>query len=130
MSEIPNHLKYTREHEWVSFEPDGTALMGITDFAQSELGDIVYVELPQPGQKLTQMETFGTIEAVKTVSDLYAPLSGEVLEVNPELTDDPTRINESPYGDGWLLKIRPSDPAETSQLLGAQQYRDQIGQAG
>ena len=130
MSEIPSHLKYTREHEWVSFEPDGTALVGITDFAQSELGDIVYVELPQPGQKLTQMETFGTIEAVKTVSDLYAPLSGEVLEVNPELTDDPTRINESPYGDGWLLKIRPSDPAEKSQLLGAQQYRDQIGQAG
>lgn len=129
MPEIPGHLKYTAEHEWISTEDDGTALIGITDFAQSELGDIVYVELPEVGDTLTQMETFGSIEAVKTVADLYAPLSGEVVEVNPELPDAPTLINESPYDDGWIIKLRPSDPSEFEKLLSAEQYTDQIGEA-
>ena len=127
MSDIPSHLKYTREHEWAILEPDGTARVGITDFAQSELGDIVYVELPQPGAKLEQMQPFGNIEAVKTVSPLHAPYSGEVIEVNAQLVDEPTRINSSPYGDGWLVRLRPSDPSEAASLLSADQYRDQIG---
>lgn len=129
MPEIPGHLKYTAEHEWISAEDDGTALIGITDFAQSELGDIVYVELPEVGDTITQMETFGSIEAVKTVADLYAPLSGEVVEVNPELPDSPTLINESPYDDGWVIKLRPSDKSEFEKLLSAEQYTDQIGEA-
>ena len=129
MPEIPSHLRYTAEHEWISTEDDGTVMIGITDFAQSELGDIVYVELPEPGESLTQMETFGSIEAVKTVADLYAPLSGEVVEVNPELQDAPTLINESPYDDGWIIKVRPSDTSELDKLLSAEQYTDHIGDA-
>ncbi len=127
MPEIPSHLKYTAEHEWISVEDDGTAMIGITDFAQAELGDIVYVELPEPGETLTQMETFGTIEAVKTVADLYAPLSGEVVEVNPEIQDAPTMINESPYDDGWIIKVRPTDNAEFEKLMTPEQYTDHIG---
>ncbi len=128
MPEIPSHLRYTAEHEWISIEDDGTALIGITDFAQSELGDIVFVELPEAGDTLTQMETFGSIEAVKTVADLYAPLSGEVVEVNPELQDAPTLINESPYDDGWIIKLRPSDTSEYEKLLSAEQYGDHVGE--
>jgi len=128
MSYIPRQLRYTQEHEWVSLEEDGTATIGITDFAQSELGDIVYVELPQEGDALIQMESFGTIEAVKTVSDLYAPVSGQVLGVNPQLVDAPTLINESPYDDGWLLRVKLSDPGELEKLLSAEQYGEQVGQ--
>jgi glycine cleavage system H protein len=129
MPDVPDHLKYTAEHEWISVEDDGTALIGITDFAQSELGDIVYVELPQAGDTVTHMETLGSIEAVKTVADLYAPLSGEVVEVNPELHEAPTLINESPYDDGWIVKLRPSDNAEFERLLSPEQYIDHIGEA-
>jgi glycine cleavage system H protein len=111
----------------VSLEDDGTATIGITDFAQSELGDIVFVELPQEGDKLVQMESFGTIEAVKTVSDLYAPVTGEVTAVNQQLVEAPTMINDSPYDDGWLVKVRLSDPAELERLLTAEQYSEQIG---
>jgi len=128
MPYIPPQLRYTQEHEWVSLEEDGTATIGITDFAQSELGDIVYVELPQEGDELTQMESFGTIEAVKTVSDLYAPVSGEILAVNQQLVDAPTLINESPYDDGWLVKVKLSDPGELEKLLSAEQYGEQVGQ--
>jgi glycine cleavage system H protein len=128
MSEIPIHLKYTPEHEWVRLEADGTAVVGITDFAQSELGDIVYVELPQTGETLRQMEKFGSIEAVKTVSDLFAPLSGEVVEANARLVDEPTLINASPYGDGWLVRVRVRDPQELGKLLAAEQYGEQIGE--
>jgi len=130
MSYIPRQLRYTQEHEWVSLEDDGTATIGITDFAQSELGDIVYVELPGEGDSLTQMESFGTIEAVKTVSDLYAPVSGQILTVNQQLVDAPTLINESPYDDGWLLKVKLSDPGELEKLLSAEQYGEQVGQEG
>ncbi len=129
MPYIPRQLRYTQEHEWVSLEGDGTATIGITDFAQSELGDIVFVELPQEGDKLVQMESFGTIEAVKTVSDLYAPVTGEVTAVNQQLVDAPTMINESPYDDGWLVKVRLSDPSELERLLTAEQYSEQIGRS-
>lgn len=128
MPDIPSDLKYTQEHEWVSLDAEGTALIGITDFAQSELGDIVYVELPQEGDTLTQTESFGSIEAVKTVADLYAPLSGEVVEVNVQLQDTPTLINESPYGDGWIVKMRIGDPNEVEKLLTPEQYEEQVGE--
>ena len=124
---IPKDLKYTEEHEWVSLSEDGKeATVGITDFAQKELGDIVYVELPPEGDTLTQLEPFGTIEAVKTVEDLFAPLSGEVLEVNAQLQDAPTLINSSPYEDGWILRLRVSNPDEIGALLSHEDYRERI----
>jgi glycine cleavage system H protein len=129
MVQIPKDLKYTEQHEWVSFSDDGKeATVGITDFAQKELGDIVYVELPQEGDTLTQHESFGTIEAVKTVEDLYAPLSGEVLEINVQLQDQPTLINHSPYEDGWILRLRLSSPNEIEVLLSHEDYRERISE--
>lgn len=129
MVQIPKDRKYTEEHEWVSIADDGTeATVGITDFAQKELGDIVYVELPPEGEALTQMDSFGTIEAVKTVADLYAPLSGEVLEVNPRLQDEPTLVNSSPYDDGWILRLRITKPEEISALLSAEDYRERTSE--
>jgi glycine cleavage system H protein len=126
---IPKDLKYTEEHEWVHLSDDGTeATVGITDFAQKELGDIVYVEMPQEGDHLTQMESFGTIEAVKTVEDLYAPLTGEVLEVNAHLTDQPTLINTSPYEDGWIVRLRIANPKELDALLSHEDYRDRVSE--
>jgi len=129
MAEVPKDLKYTEQHEWVHVSDDGTeATVGITDFAQGELGDIVYVELPEEGAALEHMESFGTIEAVKTVEDLYAPLSGEVLEVNHLLTDKPTLINESPYDEGWILRLRIANPGEAATLLSADEYRERIAE--
>ncbi|HZL84695.1 MAG TPA: glycine cleavage system protein GcvH [Candidatus Krumholzibacteria bacterium] len=129
MPYIPRQLRYTQEHEWVSLEEDGMATIGISDFAQGELGDIVFVELPQEGDKLVQMESFGSIEAVKTVSDLFAPVSGDVVAVNHQLVDAPMLINDSPYDDGWLVKVRLHDPRELERLLTAEQYGEQIGQS-
>ncbi|UCE01794.1 MAG: glycine cleavage system protein GcvH [Candidatus Latescibacterota bacterium] len=129
MPDIPTHLKYTSEHEWVNLDDDGMALVGITDFAQSELGDIVYVELPAEGETVTQMESFGSIEAVKTVADLYAPVSGEIVGVNATLQDAPTLINESPYQDGWIVRMRLTDLQEVEKLLTADQYSEQVGEA-
>ena len=129
MPYIPRQLRYTQEHEWVSLEEDGMATIGISDFAQGELGDIVFVELPQEGDKLVQMESFGSIEAVKTVSDLFAPVSGDVVAVNQQLVDAPMLINDSPYDDGWLVKVRLHDPRELERLLTAEQYGEQIGQS-
>jgi glycine cleavage system H protein len=127
MVQVPKDLKYTEEHEWVHFSDDGTeATVGITDFAQKELGDIVYVELPAEGDHMTQMESFGTIEAVKTVEDLYAPLSGEVLETNHRLQDQPTLINESPYEDGWIVRMKIANPSEAKTLLSHEDYRARI----
>ena len=128
MVEIPDHLRYTEEHEWIEVEKEGVATIGITDFAQGELGDIVFVELPQPGDQLGQGETLGTIEAVKTVEDMFAPLSGEVVEVNTALEEAPTMINSSPYQDGWILKIRMANQAEMERLLSASDYRTKIGE--
>lgn len=123
---IPEDLKYTKEHEWAKIEGD-IATIGITDFAQSELSDIVYVELPAIGTLVEQMQPFGSIEAVKTVADLYAPLTGEVIEVNEELEVNPGIINEDPYGLGWMIKIRITNPEEIQNLLSPEEYRKLIG---
>ncbi|RRO20329.1 glycine cleavage system protein GcvH [Flavobacteriaceae bacterium 14752] len=122
---LPENLKYTKDHEWVKIEGD-IATVGITDFAQSELGDIVYVEVETLDESLEQEEVFGTVEAVKTVSDLFMPLSGKVEEFNETLEDEPELVNEKPYEDGWIIKIKLSNPDETSDLLSADDYKKHI----
>ena len=124
----PGDLKYTKEHEWVRVD-GGDGTVGITDYAQDQLGDIVYVDLPGVGTQLTYLEKLGEIESVKAVSELFSPVSGEVVEVNGALTDKPELVNESPYGEGWMLRVRLSDPAELDRLLTAQQYGDYVSQA-
>jgi len=123
---IPTNLKYTKDHEWVKIEGD-IATVGITDFAQSELGDIVYVEVDTLDETLDKDAVFGTVEAVKTVSDLFLPLSGEVIEFNMDLSDKPELVNQSPYDKGWIIKIKLSDPSEIDKLLNVEQYREIIG---
>lgn len=122
---VPKDLKYTNDHEWVRVEGD-IAVVGITDFAQGELGDIVYVEVETVDETLDREEVFGTVEAVKTVSDLFAPLSGEIIEFNQNLEDEPEKVNSDPYGDGWMIKIRFSDPSELEDLLSADEYLEVI----
>jgi len=122
---FPANLKYTKEHEWVRIEGD-EAIVGITDFAQRELGDIVYVEVETKGESLKKDEVFGTVEAVKTVSDLYMPISGEVLEVNSDLEDSPESVNDDPYGKGWMVKIRITDKSELDNLLDASAYEQLV----
>jgi glycine cleavage system H protein len=117
----PADLLYSKEHEWVKLDGD-SATIGITDYAQNALGDIVYVELPKVGATIAQFSNVGVIESVKAVSDLFTPISGEVVEVNAALDNDPAAVNREPYGGGWLLKIRPSDPSETKALLSAADY--------
>jgi len=117
----PENLKYTKDHEWVKIEGD-TATVGITDFAQSELGDIVYVEVETLDEELAQEEVFGTVEAVKTVSDLFMPLSGKVIEFNESLEDEPELVNENPYDNGWIIKIKLSNPEEVDNLLSSDDY--------
>lgn len=123
---IPENLKYTKDHEWISVDGD-TATVGITDFAQGELGDVVFVEIETVGETLDAGDTFGTIEAVKTVSDMFMPVSGEVLEVNPKLEDTPDLVNSDPYGEGWMVKIRMSNADEVGNLLSAEDYKSLIG---
>ena len=118
---IPSNLKYTKDHEWVRLEGD-IAYIGITDFAQGELGDIVYVEIETVGDTVEKEAVFGSVEAVKTVSDLFMPVSGEVLEINPKLDGNPELVNKDPYGEGWMVKIRPSDVASVGGLLSAAEY--------
>jgi glycine cleavage system H protein len=125
--ETPKDLKYTVDHEWVRLEGK-TAVMGITDYAQGELGDIVFVELPGTDTEVEQGGVFGTIEAVKTVSDLMSPVSGKVVEVNAALNDSPEHINKSPYGDGWMLKIEVADPSELDKLMDADAYAAHVGE--
>lgn len=127
MSEIPEDLRYTEEHEYVRLSDDQLVIVGITDYAQGELGDIVYVDLPDVGAKFSRMDVFGTIEAVKAVSELYAPATGEVVEVNTALDDDPSLINNDPYDAGWMVKLRMTDSTETEQLLSAADYAQHIG---
>jgi len=122
---IPDDLKYSKEHEWVKVDGE-TATVGITDYAQGELGDIVFVELPQVGTKVQYMKPFGTIEAVKAISDLFSPLSGEVMEVNRELESDASVINTDPYGGGWIIKVKMSDSGELDNLLSAAEYESEI----
>ena len=123
---IPADLKYTKDHEWVKMDGD-VATIGITDFAQKELGDIVYVEVETLDQTLDKEEVFGTVEAVKTVSDLFLPLAGEIIEFNSELESAPETVNSDPYGQGWMIKVRVSNPAEFNELLTADAYRELIG---
>ncbi len=123
---FPSDLKYSKEHEWVKVLDDKTALVGITDFAQSELGDIVYVEVETEGEHVNKDEVFGTVEAVKTVSDLFMPVSGEVLEFNTLLEDEPEKINTDPYGDGWIVKVKIDDPSQLNDLMTAEEYQQYI----
>ena len=125
--QVPDELRYTKDHEWLRAEGD-VATIGITDYAQTQLGDIVYVELPQVGDKVTAHKPFGTVEAVKAVSDIISPVSGEVTEVNDELASSPERIKESPYGDGWMIKIKMSDVGEVNSLLEAEAYKGIIAE--
>ncbi len=122
---FPDNLKYTKEHEWVKVDGD-TATIGITDFAQRELGDIVYVEVDTEGEDLDKDEVFGTVEAVKTVSDLFMPVSGEVVTFNEALEDEPELINKDPYGKGWIIKVKMQNPEELAELLDAETYQKNI----
>jgi glycine cleavage system H protein len=123
---IPSDLKYTKDHEWIRIEGD-TATVGITDFAQGELGDIVYVEVETLDETLEKEEVFGTVEAVKTVSDLFLPLSGEIVAFNEALEDEPEKVNSDPYGEGWMIKIKLSDPSEIADLLSDAAYKELVG---
>jgi glycine cleavage system H protein len=125
--EFPGDLKYTKEHEWVLVE-DNVAIVGITDFAQDQLGDIVFVELPAIGDKVSKEDAFGVVESVKAVSDIYAPVSGKVLEVNDDLPENPEMINEDAYGDGWLIKIEMNDPEELQDLMTATEYEEYVAE--
>lgn len=129
MSHIPDGLKYTEEHEYLKeTDEPGVFLVGITDYAQGELGDVVYVELPEPGESFAPMETFGTIEAVKAVSDLYCPVAGEVVDINEALDDDPSLVNTDPYGEGWMISLRVDDPGEVDELMDVGGYTGHIGE--
>ena len=123
--EIPAGLRYSKEHEWVATE-DEVATIGITDYAQEQLGEIVYVELPAVGDKISKDDAFGVVESVKAVSDIYAPVSGTVVEVNQELPESPEMINEDPYGDGWLVKVKVSDTSELDDLLDNDEYEEMV----
>ncbi len=123
---IPQELSYTKDHEWIKVEGD-EAIVGITDFAQGELGDIVFIDINSSGQDLKREEVFGTVEAVKTVSDLFMPVSGTIMELNGGLSDDPAVVNNDPYGKGWMVRIKLSDKNELSELMTAEQYRSLVG---
>ncbi len=124
---FPENLRYTKDHEWIRIENGNTAVIGITDFAQGELGDIVYIEVETIGKTLEAGEVFGTVEAVKTVSDLYLPVSGTIKELNPELANAPELVNSDPYGKGWMIKMTVSNPNDINQLLDAAAYQSIVG---
>ncbi len=126
MSKTPSNLKYTKSHEWIRRESDGTLTIGITDHAQDQMGDLVYVELPEQGKKLAAGKECAVVESVKAASDVYAPVSGDVTAVNTALADSPEAINKDPYGSGWMFKLRPSTPAELDKLLDAAAYDKQV----
>ena len=129
MASIPEHLLYTEEHEYVhKSDTDDVVEIGITDYAQGELGDVVYVDLPKVGSEFGRMEPFGTIEAVKAVSELYCPITGEVVEINTAIEADPSVVNKDPYGAGWMIRLRAKNPGELDDLLGPDQYNAHIGQ--
>lgn len=123
---IPSNLRYTEDHEWIKVEGD-EAIIGITDFAQQQLGDVVFIEIETGGETLEKGETFGTVEAVKTVSDLFMPVSGEVIEVNPKLESSPEIVNQDPYGDGWMIRIKLTNTSEVNDLLSPEAYKETIG---
>jgi glycine cleavage system H protein len=125
--EFPSNVKYTSEHEWIRFDGD-VAYVGITDYAQDQLGDIVFVDIPTVGETLAKGDTFGTIEVVKTISDLFLPVGGEVLEQNEALADNPALVNTDPYGEGWIIKLNATDPAEAEDLLDAEAYKTLVNE--
>jgi glycine cleavage system H protein len=129
MSSYPDNLKYTKDHEWILIQ-DGAGTIGITDFAQKELGDVVFVDLPEVGRALTQGEEFGTIESVKAVSEVYSPVAGTFTAVNDALRDHPEQVNNDPYGKGWILKMKLSDPGQASSLMDAAAYAAHVGSGG
>ena len=123
MANVPENLHYSKDHEWVRVETD-TAVVGITDHAQEQLGDVVYVELPKPGEEFAAHESFGSVESVKAVSEIFTPVSGKVAEVNQSLNDEPEKVNNDPYGEGWMIKIKMSNSSEVDSLLTAAEYED------
>lgn len=123
---IPSDLRFTKEHEWVSFDSDPIATIGITDFAQESLGDITFVQLPKEGEEIRKNETFGVVESVKAVSDLYAPVNGRVVEVNQPLLNSPELLNEDPYSDGWMIKVEVTDPTDLDDLMSAEDYKGYV----
>ena len=123
MANVPDNLHYSKDHEWVRVE-NGVAVIGITDHAQEQLGDVVYVELPKTGESFSAHESFGSVESVKAVSEIFTPVSGEIGEVNGSLTDEPEKVNKDPYGDGWMIKVKMSTPGEVDSLLTAAEYED------
>ena len=127
MANIPDDLRYTEEHEYVRTTSDGIVEVGITDYAQGELGDVVYVELPAAGTKLGKHDVFGTIEAVKAVSELFSPIAGEVVEINSRLDGEPALVNSDPYGAGWMIRIRPEDASAIDELMDAGAYSNHVG---
>ena len=127
---VPDNLKYYKEHDWVRLEADGMAVVGITEFAAESLGDIVFIELPEPGTEINQFNKLGEIESVKAVSDLYTPIGGRVVEINQEVTDAPETVNDSPYEAGWLVKIEPSDAGEMGNLMSAAEYKALLAAEG
>ena len=124
---FPEELSYTEDHEWIRMEDDGTAVVGITEFAQNELGDIIFIDVNTVGQSLAKGDVFGAVEAVKTVSDLFLPLEGEVLELNPAIEKSPELLNSDPYGEGWIIRLKPADAGEKTGLLTADAYRALVG---
>ena len=127
MSDVPENLKFTKDHEWLVDDGGKSYVVGITDHAQDSLGDVTFVELPEIGTSFSRGDVFGVVESVKAASDLYMPVGGEILEINEELGDSPERLNESPYGDGWIIKIKSNASDELSSLLTADQYKEEIG---
>lgn len=125
--DFPAELKYTQDHEWIRIEDDGTAVVGITDFAQHELGDIVYIDINTIGQSLSKGEVFGSVEAVKTVSDLFLPIDGEILELNPAIEKSPELLNSDPYGEGWIIRLKPASEGSDNDLLTADAYQELVG---
>jgi len=129
MGDIPQNLKYSSNHEWVRAEDDGSIVIGITDHAQQALGELVFVELPEPGQALSEGDAFAVVESVKAASDVYAPISGEVIDTNTALVDSPELVNSSPYEDGWIVRLDPEDPTRLEQLLDADAYEQMLVEA-
>ena len=127
MSNVPSELKYAKSHEWLKVSADGTALVGITDYAQNSLGDITFVQVPKVGATLKAGETFGVVESVKAASDVYSPVAGTVIEVNKTLDSNPEKVNSAPYTDGWMLKLKLTNPADAATLLSAADYEKSIG---
>jgi glycine cleavage system H protein len=127
MANIPDDLSYTSEHEYIRFTSDGLAQVGITDYAQGELGDIVYIELPKVGARLSPHDVFGTVEAVKAVSELFSPVAGEVVAINERLDKEPALVNTDPYGDGWMIRVRPGNPAARDGLISPAEYAAHVG---